>query len=131
MFKKIIFTFLLWFLFFLFWNLSFVNAWDDLTNSSYMIDTTDMWMWWENIKKETSIETTQNFLSILVTKMMVAFWVLSVFIMTIWAWYMIFAWWQDDILSKWKSIFNAWIIALLVALSSGLLVKLVIYLLYN
>jgi hypothetical protein len=56
--------------------------------------------------------------------------VFAVFIMTLWAWYMIIYHGQDEFLSKWKSIFMSWIIALAVALSAWVIVKLFAYLLY-
>lgn len=62
---------------------------------------------------------------------MIAIWVISLLVMTIWAWYMIFYHWQDELLSKGKSIFNSWIIALIVALSSYYIVSLVRLILYS
>ena len=62
---------------------------------------------------------------------MIAIWAISLLVMTIWAWYMIFYHWQDELLSKGKSIFNAWIIALIVALSSYYIVSLVRLILYS
>lgn len=95
-----------------------------------MINTTNLWLSWDKIKMATSKATVENWLSIIVQKLMIAFWILSLFIMTVGWWYMIFAWWQDELLNKWKSIFSAWLIALLVALWSAIIMKLVIYLLY-
>lgn len=58
------------------------------------------------------------------------FGVLSVFIMTIGAGYMIIYHGQDEFLSKGKSIFVSGLIALAVALSAGLIVQLFSALLY-
>ncbi len=67
----------------------------------------------------------------IIQKLMIAIWVISLLVMTIWAWYMIFYHWQDELLSKGKSIFNSWIIALIVALSSYYIVSLVRLILYS
>jgi len=130
--KRKIFSVILVFIIFIFWGIisknNIVNAW--LESPSYMIETDNMWLWWEQLKQWNAKETVDNSLSVIVTKMMVAFWVLALLIMTVWWGYMIFAHWQDELLSKWKSIFNAGIIALLIALSSAILMKAVIYILY-
>lgn len=78
----------------------------------------------------TTASTVNNVLVTVLEKMIVIFGVLAAFIMTIGAGYMVFYHGQDDFLSKWKSIFISGIIALVVALSSGLLVKLFTYILY-
>jgi len=95
-----------------------------------MIDTTNLWLAWNKIKAATSKATLENWLTTIVQKLLIAFWVLSLFIMTIGWWYMIFAAGQDELLNKWKSIFNSGLIALLVALGSGMIMKIIIYLLY-
>jgi hypothetical protein len=56
---------------------------------------------------------------------------LSLIIMVIWWWYMIIYSWQEELLSKWKKIFMAGIISLIIALLSWLIVNFVNYLLYN
>lgn len=115
----------------IFWNLiisSTTNAW--IEDSSFMINTSDL-LWTSNtIKQTTAKATIDKWLEVTVQKMMVALWVIALFIMTIGWWYMIFAHGQDELLNKWKSIFNAWLIALIVALSSSIIMKVVIYLLY-
>jgi hypothetical protein len=63
--------------------------------------------------------------------MMIALGSLSVLIMTIWGWYIIMHNWQDELLSKWKSIFMSWVYAMSVALSSYYIISIVRYLLYS
>jgi len=75
-------------------------------------------------------ETVDNVLMTILEKLILVFGVFSVFIMTIWAWYMIIYHGQDEFLSKWKSIFLSWIIALAVALSAWFIVRLFALLLY-
>lgn len=71
------------------------------------------------------------FFTTTISKLMVALWVISLLIMSIWAGYMIFYHGQDEYLSKWKSIFMSGIIALIVALSSYYLVSLLRFILYK
>jgi len=66
----------------------------------------------------------------IITKLITAFWVLSLLVMTIWAWFMIIYHGQDELLSRWKSIFSYGLISLVVALSAWFLVNFVSYLLY-
>ncbi|MCH8518767.1 hypothetical protein LAT59_03335 [Candidatus Gracilibacteria bacterium] len=63
--------------------------------------------------------------------LIVIFGVAAVFFMTIGAGYMIIYHGQDELLSKGKTIFTSGLIALVVALSAGLIVRLFIYLLYT
>ena len=121
------------------WNTSAVNSeavctWLDskwkLCSVDYEIDTTSLFWTTTNIKKGTAKLTIEEFLKVTANKLLIAFWVLALFIMTIGWGYMIFAAGQDELLNKWKSIFNSGLIALLVALGSWIIMKLVIYLLY-
>ncbi len=107
-------------------------SWDDsLCSSNYMLDLD--WYWISPKQIDTSVnakETIDEWLKLIVNRLMIGFWVLSLFIMTIGWWYMIFAHGQDELLNKWKSIFTSGIIALIVALWAWIIMKLVIYLLY-
>ncbi len=120
--------------FFLFLSFNFIHTafalWD-ITDTSFTIPVGDItpgstaliggWAW----------ETVDNFLLTILEKLILVFGVCSAFIMTIGAGYMIIYHGQDEFLSKWKSIFMAGIIALVVALSAGVLVKLFAYILYS
>ena len=44
--------------------------------------------------------------------------------------FMIVANWKDELLTKWKGIFMAWLIWLIIALSASWIMKLVIYIIY-
>jgi len=107
-------------------------SWDDsLCSPNYIIDLD--WYWMGSDQIDTSVDakdTIDEWLKLIVNRLMVAFWALSLFIMTIGWWYMIFAHGQDELLNKWKSIFTSGIIALSVALGAWIIMKLVIYLLY-
>ncbi len=82
------------------------------------------------VENKTSDEVANYILEVILTNMIIWLWALSLLIMTIGWWYMIIYHWQDELLSKWKSIFLAWIISLVVALSAWLIVNLVVYILY-
>ena len=129
MIKKII-LFLSLFLFSIFSFYSPVNGVDDLTSKHFMIDVWDLAPGGEKLGKSTAAQTWVNVLETFITKLMIAFWVLALLVMTIGWWYMIFYHGKDDLLSKWKTIFTAWLIALVVALSAWILVEVVVYILY-
>jgi len=104
----------------------------DITSSDFIIETDFISVWWENLKVEWNSKATINkVLWTIIQKLMIALWVVSLFIMTIWAWYIILFHGQDEYLSKWKNIFIAWITSLVIALSSYYLVNLVWYILYK
>jgi len=108
---------------------------DSTSESVKPIDTSSIFWWsfiytWDS-DSTTWDATTTNFLKTVITKLTVWIWFTALFIMTIgWA-YMIFSNWQDELLKKWKSIFMAWIIWIIIALASWLIMRVVIYLLYN
>lgn len=104
---------------------------DDISSAWFKIKTSNFSPGWSSIKKDSAQETVNSALTIIIQKLMIALWVLSLFIMTIWAGYMIMYHGQDELLSKWKSIFMSGIIALIVALSSYYLVSFVRFILYN
>lgn len=104
-------------------------AWD-ITAPWFQIHVNDIspWMWlaWWTAKENLNFA-----IWVIIQNLMIALWSLSLLIMTIWAWYILLHHGQDELLSKWKSIFMSWIIALIVALSSYYLVSILRYLLYN
>lgn len=103
----------------------------DITKETFTIDTDTFSVWWKNLKWATWKETINNTLWTFIKKLMIALWVISLLIMTIWAWYIILYHGEDEYLSKWKSIFKAWIISLVVSLSSYYIVNLIWYILYK
>lgn len=140
MIKKIVLIFIL---IFSFLNLSNVFAWevwwgiwwwgwpDDISSKDFEIDTSLFSIGWNSLKWSDSKETINNTLWNIIQKLMIALWVISLFVMTVWAWYMILYHGQDEYLSKWKNIFIWWITALIVALGSYYLVNLIWYILYS
>lgn len=98
---------------------------------NFMIDTDDFSVGWSGMKDSTAEKTTNKVFGIFIQKMMIALWVLSLFIMTVGAWYMMVNYGQDEYLSRGKSIFKMGIVSLVVALSSYYMVNLVGYLLYK
>ncbi len=106
---------------------------DELCSNSFQINVWDITPWWEKLKlKWNNVKEKINFLLwTIIQKLMIALGTLALLIMTIWAWYMIFYHWQDELLSKWKSIFMSWVIALIVALSSYYIISFIRFILYS
>ena len=75
-------------------------------------------------------ETMWVLLGVIIKNLIVIFWVLSLLTMTIGWGYMIFHSGDDSLLSRWKSIFMYGLVSLAIALSSGLIVQLVTFILY-
>ncbi len=84
-----------------------------------------------NGKKISASVTLNNILTAVIGKMIVIFGVLSLLVMTIGGGFMIFYSGNDSLLTRGKSIFKWGLISLVIALSSGILVKIVAYLLYK
>lgn len=121
-----------------FWNSNWGNTtctWPNCLNSTeFMIKTKDFTPWNKSYNRSWTLDltgTTNNLLSTIIQNLMVAIWVIALLVMSIWAWYMIFYHGQDEMLSKWKTMFTTWITALVIALSSYYLVSLVRYILYT
>lgn len=87
--------------------------------------------WGSNFIAETSKGSGDKTLWALIAKMLVLIWSLSVLVMVVWWWYMIAYSGQDELLSKWKSIFTAGMISLIIALWSYFMVALVRFMLYS
>lgn len=129
--KKILFLLFLFFgVFFFQTDLSFAG--DDITKPDFMIDVNTISPGGESLVDPDGDGrvTVNNVLTTVLNKLVVVFWVIAVFIMTIGAGYMIIYHGQDEFLSKGKSIFMSGIIALVIALSAGVIVNLFKYLLY-
>ncbi len=102
-----------------------------IDKDTFMFNTgSGFWIWPSFGWKSTS-EWVNNVFGTVIQKLMVALWALSVLIMTVWGWYIILYHGQDELLSKGKSIFMSGVIALIVALSSYMIVGLLRFILYN
>ncbi len=78
---------------------------------------------------ETNMNRRANaFFADIIQKLMIWLGSVALLLMTIWAWFMILYHWEDSMLTKWKSIFSAGIISLVIALLSFYMVELVKYL---
>lgn len=101
----------------------------DLTSPGFQINVNDVSPW---IKSEwtTTKDRVNWILGTIIQKMMIALWSLSILIMAFWTWYIILHNWQDEILSKWKSIFMSGVYAMILALSSYYLISIIRFLLY-
>lgn len=80
--------------------------------------------WWK------TEETTIILLWVIIKNMIIVFWVLSLFVMTIGWGFMIFHAWEETLLTKWKVMLKYWIVSLALALASWIIVKIVNWLLF-
>ena len=95
-----------------------------------MIDVNTIAPWGSEFIGQTTQETVENVLLTVLEKLIVMFGVVALVFMTLSAWYMIIYNGQDELLTKWKTMFSASLISLVIALLAGLMVRLLIYLLY-
>lgn len=116
----------------LIWNTTYAST--DISDTSFEIDVDQFTpggtslIWGGEQDSETAMNT---FLWVVIEKLIIIFWVLATLIMTVGAWYMILYHGQDELLSKWKSIFMAGITAMAIALSAWVIVRLFAYFLYS
>lgn len=106
------------------------NPWEDLTKPTYRINVDNFTPGWKFTKTKTEDRLQWGLLTI-IQNLMIPFWVLALFVITIWAWYMILHNWEDEMLNKWKRIFKMWIFSICLALSSYLIIELVKYIIYS
>lgn len=105
------------------------EAQGDITSDWFTISVDDispgMWVQWSTTKQNVNY-----LLGTIIQNLMIALWSLAILIMTIWAWYMLTYYGQDEQLSKWKKIFMSGVYAMITALSAYYIVSIVRYLLY-
>ena len=106
------------------------DTWDCIDKTSFSITVNDISPWMD-IQTGNSEENVNYALGTIIQTLMIALWGLSILIMTVGAWYIVMHNWQDELLSKWKSIFMSWVIALIAALSSYYMISILTYILYK
>ncbi len=104
------------------------NSKDDFSSFWFKIDVWKMFPWNRYWKKDDYKTNIFDFLMDIIQKMMIALGSISLIIIVIWSAFLIIYHWEDSLLTKWKSIFSAWIIALIVALSSYYMIEIIKYL---
>ena len=102
----------------------------DITSIGYEIKV-DSFSPGMKVNWKTTKENVNFALATIIQNMMIALWSLALLIMTAWAWYIILHNGQDELLSKWKSIFMSGVYALVVALSSYYLINIIRFILYQ
>ena len=112
-----------------------VLAWDNLSKKEFTMDVADFTPFWKKIIEENwelkgTTETINTALELAMKNMIVIFWVLALWVMTIGGWFMIFNSWDEWLRTKGKTMFMWGVISLAIALSSGIIVQLVRYILY-
>jgi len=108
-----------------------ISASSDITSSSFVVPVDTFSPLGDWLIEWGATWNVNSLLERVLNALIVIFWVAAVFFMTLGAWYMIIYHGQDELLSKWKTIFTSGLIALVVALSAWLIVRLFIYLLYT
>lgn len=109
------------------------SDWWDVTDETFEIQVGDFTPGGTQFLEDTDDGTAwvvNNVLLTVMEKLIVIFGVLASFIMTIWAGYMIIYHGEESLLSRWKSIFIAWVLALVIALSAGVIMQVFTYILY-
>lgn len=113
------------------------SAWgpNDFTTTDFEIDVTGLTPGDDTLAGEMSGDGAKWIADAVLWKviqsLMIVMWVLALFTMTVGAGYMIIHYWQEEQLSKWKSIFVSGLIGLAVALASYWIIALVRYILYS
>jgi ABC-type multidrug transport system fused ATPase/permease subunit len=102
---------------------------DDFSSIWFNLSVWDLFPWTRYTDKNSSVTEKANmFFADIIQKLMIWLGSLALLIITIWAWFMIFYHWEDSLLTKWKSIFSAWIISLIIALMSFYIIEFVKFL---
>lgn len=105
------------------------SEWDiKSTGFKINVDSISPWM---DVQGGTAKENVNYALSTIIQTMMVLLWSAALLVMTIGAGYIVLHHGQDELLSKWKSIFMSWVYALIVALSSYYLIAIFRYILFQ
>ena len=109
-----------------------VLAWDNLSKKEFTMDVKDFTPFWKDIigTSDGTTKTINTALELAMKNMIVIFWVLALWVMTIGGWFMIFNSWDEWLRTKGKTMFMWGVISLAIALSSGIIVQLVRYILY-
>ena len=99
-----------------------IDVWQITPGNAKIIESTE---WWDG-----AVDRTNFALGYIIQRLMLLIGWVALFIMTIWSWFMILHRWDDGMLSKWKDIFWAGIIGLIIALCSYYIVALARFLIY-
>jgi hypothetical protein len=100
----------------------------DFSSIWFELNTSDLFPWNRYWKKDDYKEDIYDFLMDIIQKMMIWLGSIALIIIVIWSSFMILYYWEDSMLTKWKSIFSAWIISLIVALSAYYMIEIIKYL---
>ena len=127
MLKKILISLLFLFSFI---PLSYVSANGDISSTDFEINVKEITPGGADLISTNADITIENVLKRTIERFIIAIGTIALFVMTIGAGMMILYAWDDERLTRWKTIFTWWIIAVTIALLSGVIVQLVAYLLY-
>jgi len=100
----------------------------DFSSIWFKLDTNKLFPWNRYWKSDDYKQNIFDFLMDIIQKLMIWLGSIALLIIVIWSAFMILYHWEDSMLTKWKSIFSAWIISLIVALASYYMIEIVKYL---
>lgn len=108
------------------------NAWTsgDLSTTNFMINVSEISPWWSGLIGSSAEATIENTLKRSIERLIIAISTIALLVMTIGAGYIILYAGEDERLTRGKTIFTGWLIAVGVSLLSWIMVQLVSYLLY-
>lgn len=120
----------------IFMNIFFVfkvNWNDNFWSSDFNVKVSDFtWNTWMDIQDwETLKQKTNGLLNKIIKMLIVAIWVIALFVVSVWAWYMIMYNWNEEFLKKWRNMVYTGFLTLFIALTSYYLMNLVRYILYS
>lgn len=108
------------------------NAWTsgDLSKPSFMINVNEISPGWSGLIGSSAEATIENTLKRSIERLIIALGTIALLVMTIGAGYMILYAGEDERLTRGKTIFTWWLIAVGISLLSWIMVQLISYLLY-
>ena len=101
---------------------------NDFSSRGFKLNVNDVFPTSKYNMEDTMEKRTNIFFADIIQKLMIWLGSVALLLMTIGAWFMLIYHWEDNLLTKWKSIFGAGIISLVLALFSFYMIELVKYL---
>lgn len=104
---------------------------DCIDKDTFTIKVNNISPWMDVDSGNSTKQNVNKALGTIIQTLMIALWSLALLIMTVGAGYIVLHSGQDELLSKWKSIFMSWVYGLLVALSAYYIVAIVRFILFQ
>ncbi len=128
--KKIFISLLVLFSLLSYTHITHANNENDISKTSFKLDVCDFTPGGCELVSSNAETTIDNVLERLLTRLIIGIGTIALLVMTIGAGMMILYAGEDERLTRWKTIFTGWLIAVALALLSWLMVQLVAFLIY-